>query len=107
MTVFKLTSTDLDVCPLCNRPLGFTNVDDHHLIPRTFKGRETVTLHRICHRACHAYITEREMVKYYHTIERLLEHEDVQTFVRWVQNKDIEFYSSVKESTSRKGKRRR
>ena len=107
MSVFKVTSPDSGTCPLCGRLLGFTNVDEHHLVPKTFKGKETVTLHRICHRAIHANLTERELLKHFHTIERLLEHQGIQKFVGWVQNKDIEYYSSVEESSDRKGKRRR
>ena len=107
MSVFKETSPDSDVCPLCGRPFGFTNIDEHHLIPRAFKGKETVTLHKVCHRSIHATLTERELANYYNTIERLLEHENIQKFVKWVQKKDIEYYSGVEESTERKGKRRR
>lgn len=95
------------VCPLCKRLLGTENLSIHHLVPKTFKGRETVTLHKVCHRAIHATFTERELANYYNTIERLLEHENIQKFVKWVQKKDIEYYSGVEESTERKGKRRR
>jgi 5-methylcytosine-specific restriction endonuclease McrA len=36
-------------CPLCGRPLvADPSVDLHHLVPRTYKGRDTVPMHRIC-----------------------------------------------------------
>ena len=91
-------------CPLCKRPLEQA-AEEHHLIPRTFKGKETVKLHRICHRKIHSAITEREMEKYYHTIDRLLEHGEVQKFVKWVAKKAPDYYDVSRESSERKRKR--
>ena len=98
------TATDDDNCPICARPLEVA-AEEHHLIPRTFKGKVTVRLHRICHRKIHSAISEREMDKYYNTVERLLEHEEVQKFVKWVKNKAPDFYSTSRESIERKRKR--
>lgn len=97
----------MDTCPLCDRPLGDTNVDDHHLIPKTFKGKITVRLHRICHRKIHATFSERELLHDYHTIESLRAHETIKTFIKWVSKKDPGFYDGTKESNERKAKRRR
>ena len=95
-------------CPICKRelPLGKHINDHHHLIPKTFKGTEKITIHRICHRKLHSVFTEREMLKYYHTVERLLEHEEIKKFVKWVGNKDSKYYSGSKETKIRKRKRR-
>ena len=94
-------------CQLCQRELGTVNVDQHHLLPKTFKGKETIPLHKICHRKIHATLSERELAKYYFTIEHLLEHPDIQAFVTWVSKKAIDFYSSSNDSEHRKSKRRR
>ena len=94
-------------CGLCGRELGEVLVEDHHMIPKTFKGSEKVALHKICHRFLHATIPEREMANYYHTFERILEREEVQDFVKWVQKKDPAYYSGTDESAERKRKRRR
>lgn len=94
-------------CPLCLRELGTINVDSHHLIPKAFKGKELVDLHKICHRKIHATFSERELLHYYHTIDRLLESEHIQKFVKWVAKKHPSFYDSSDETASRKGKRRR
>jgi 5-methylcytosine-specific restriction endonuclease McrA len=93
-------------CPLCKRPLGQINVDAHHLVPKTFKGKELVELHKICHRKIHATFTERELLHYYHTIDRLLENDHIQSFVKWVAKKDPSFYDGSKETAERKKKRR-
>ena len=97
-----------NLCPLCNRELiPGPSIDEHHLMPKTFKGKEKVTLHKICHRKIHATFTERELQHYYHTIDRLLENEHIRKFVKWVAKKDPEFYEKTKETRERKGKRRR
>ena len=96
------------ICPICKREMiKGKSIDDHHLIPRTFKGKEKISLHKICHRKLHTVFTEREMQHYYHTIERLLEHEEIIKFVKWVKNKDPLFYVKNKDTKERKGKRRR
>jgi hypothetical protein len=47
------------------------------------------------------------LARIYNTIEKLLEHEEIQKFVRWVQKKPPEFYESNRMSNDRNGKRRR
>ena len=94
-------------CPICKRELGSVNVDEHHLIPKTFKGKDTITLHKICHRKIHATFTERELLNYYFTIDRILENEHIQAFVKWVSKKPSDFYDSTKDTSERKSKRRR
>lgn len=98
---------DIKLCPICDRPLTKESASDHHLIPKTFKGKEKVTLHKICHRKLHTVFTEREMLNTYNTIESLLENEDVQTFVKWVAKKDPDYYDGSKDTNQRKSKRRR
>jgi hypothetical protein len=94
-------------CGLCGRELGTVLVEDHHLIPKTFKGSETKPVHKICHRFLHATISEREMANYYHTFERILERDEIQAFVKWVQKKDPAYYSGTDESATRRRNRRR
>lgn len=97
----------LKLCPHCNRELGEINVDKHHLIPKTFKGKETIDIHRICHEKIHSTFSERELLQHYHTPERLLEHEEIQKFVKWVAKKPIEFIDSHKDTKERNKRRRR
>jgi hypothetical protein len=80
-------------------------VEDHHLIPRTFKGKDTIPLHRICHAKIHATFSERELQHYYHTPDRILESEEIQKFVKWVARKPLEYYTKNDETKSRKSKR--
>ena len=93
-------------CGVCGRLLGEKLVEEHHLIPKTFKGRHTVPIHKICHQKIHATFTERELYNYYHTFERLAEHTEMEKFIKWVQKYPPEFYSKNKETNVRHGKRK-
>ncbi len=91
--------TELNNCPLCNRELAEPTVR-HHLLPPSKGGRDTPTIvmHKICQNKVHAVFTETEQKNYYHTIERIREHEEVAKFIKWVSRKDPEFYDgSVKK----------
>jgi len=77
-------------CPLCGRELDATS-DLHHLVPKSKKGKETVRLHKICHRKIHSLFDEKLIASYYNTIERLLESDDIQRFVKWIKKKPIEY----------------
>lgn len=93
-------------CPICDRVLDDT-ADEHHLIPKTFKGKEKINLHRICHDAIHTTFTERELAKYYHTVERVRAHPNIIKFVQWVKNKPIDYFVKSKDTRGRKEKRRK
>ncbi len=98
----------MNTCPICNRELGDESfVQFHHLIPKTFKGREGIIIHRICHQKIHATFSERELLNYYHTVERILEHDEINKFIKWVKNKPSSFYDKNDDTYSRKKKRRR
>ena len=92
------------VCPLCGRPLGTVNIDRHHLVPKTFKGKEQFPIHKICHRKIHSALTEKELMQHFHTWEALREHEAIKAFIAWVAKKDPGFYTN---SVSSNRKRRR
>lgn len=83
---------DLQPCPLCGRPLvPGPSIDAHHLIPRTYKGTETVTVHRVCHGKIHAVLSEKDLRDHYHTMARLRGHPEIAKFIRWVRKKHPEF----------------
>ncbi len=96
-------------CPLCSRELvPGASIDEHHLIPKLKAGRKgpTVTIHKVCHAKIHSLFTEAELARVYNTIEKLLEHEEIQKFVAWVSKKHAEFYESSKETGNKRRKRR-
>jgi 5-methylcytosine-specific restriction endonuclease McrA len=91
-------------CPLCGRHLGSKNLDKHHLIPKVKGGKHTtpVLMHQCCHRCIHAVFNEWELLHYYNTFDKILEHKDIKKFVEWVQKKPPEFNDSFKEAKRRK-----
>jgi hypothetical protein len=85
--------TDSGDCPLCGRKLvAGGSVNRHHLVPRSRNGREVVALHRICHSAIHAALSEKELERRYNTIEKLRNHPQLSRFVTWVRRKPPEFW---------------
>lgn len=88
--------TDTNKCPLCNRELADPIVY-HHLIPLSKGGRDTptVAMHKICQAKVHAVFTETELKNYYHTIERIKEHDDINKFIKWVSKKEPEFFDNT------------
>jgi len=90
-------------CPLCDREITKDSyADDHHLIPKSLGGKETVLLHRICHSKIHSVFTERELKNNYSTIEKLLSHDEIKKFVKWVSKKDPSFHVKTKSSKNHK-----
>ncbi|MEO1615530.1 MAG: hypothetical protein AAFV88_06755 [Planctomycetota bacterium] len=90
--------TDTKPCRLCDR-VTRRGTTEHHLIPRTchsnkwFKKnfsreqmRTTISVCHDCHRAIHRFVPrEKELGRDYHTIELLLQHEQIARFVAWIR----------------------
>jgi 5-methylcytosine-specific restriction endonuclease McrA len=92
-STFHAQMTDLGDCPLCGRKLVTgSSVNQHHLVPRSRNGRDTIALHRICHAAIHAALSEKELERQYNTMERLREHPQLSRFIAWVRGKPPEFW---------------
>lgn len=96
-------------CPLCGREMvpGPT-INDHHLIPRSKGGKRIppITMHVVCHRKIHSVFTDNELSNYYNTFERLREHEQIISFIKWVGKKPSEYVDVHRETKNRKRKRR-
>ncbi|MEM0968735.1 MAG: hypothetical protein AAF191_01535 [Verrucomicrobiota bacterium] len=94
-------------CPLCGRDLlPGDSVNEHHLIPKSLKGREKFPIHVICHSKIHSVFTERELRETYHTWERLRAHGEIQKFLSWVQKQPPTLISRNRRHGER-GRRRR
>lgn len=107
----------METCPICLRELiAGGSIDEHHLVPTTFRNRykdsvhtkdNKIVIHKVCHRKIHATFAEADLYSYYHTLERILEHDEIQKFIKWISKKPSDYYSKNKETRERKGKRRR
>lgn len=86
-----------EYCPLCGRELiDGPSVDYHHLIPRSKGGKNTIKMHKVCHRKIHKVFTEKELKREYFTIEKILENKNIQKFLGWIRKKHPEFCDSHK-----------
>ena len=93
----------LGPCPLCERPLiAGHSVNQHHLVPSTFGGREAHWIHKICHAKIHATLSERELLKVYHTWDALRAHPEIAAFIRWVERKPPEFKAMTRKTRARR-----
>ncbi|QWD87391.1 HNH endonuclease [Polynucleobacter paludilacus] len=86
------------VCPVCERAIPKTQMDAHHLIPKSKGGKATEYLHRICHRQIHALFSETELARALNTAEAIREHPDMQNFIKWVKSKPDGFYQRTSKS---------
>ena len=98
-----MPDNELDICPLCDRPLTDSTRSEHHLIPKSQKGKETVTIHRLCHDAIHSRFRNKELAKRFNTIEAIKTDPAIQKFIAWIAGKDPEFYARTKINKREKG----
>lgn len=82
-------------CELCKRDLELT---EHHLIPKemhnkkwcqrmftsTERKERKANLCADCHAAIHMFISNKDLAKYYNTVDLLKENEKVAIFIKWV-----------------------
>ncbi len=83
-------------CWLCDRPIT-TLVQWHHPVPKSKKGRETVPVHPICHRAIHANFTNAELRKMGADRHAIRAHSEIAKFVEWVSSKPPDFHAPTRK----------
>lgn len=85
-------------CELCGRE---NELNFHHLIPTSqhsnkwFKKNHTseqlqkgiYICENDCHSNIHKFFTEKELGKYYNTIDKLLSNEKVKNYVNWIKKR--------------------
>jgi len=81
-----------EICWLCGRPLG-RRVERHHPVPKSRGGRETVSLHAICHRVIHANLSNAELARMGSDAGMLREHPAIARFVYWIADKPADFHA--------------
>ena len=100
-------------CSLCGRELGETHFwNEHHLLPKSKKGKDVVPLHRVCHNHLHATFTENELRDLYNEfgdyIPFLLRNDErIIKFAKWIAKKPLDFHVKTKDRKERRRKRRR
>lgn len=95
----------IELCPLCNRPLGDVRIEQHHLVPVSQGGKQTEAIHSVCHRKIHATFLEKELARDYYTWEALRSHPDIAKFIKWVSRKPSDFYDLSITSKDKRARR--
>ena len=79
-------------CWLCARPFA-TRIQWHHTVPKSKKGRATVPVHAICHKAIHANFTNAELARFGEDRDFILSNEGIAKFVKWIATKPPDFHA--------------
>lgn len=84
-------------CALCERELG-TQIEWHHLVPKSRGGTDTVPVHPICHRTIHACLTNQELAAHFAGMTALRGHADIARFIRWIASKPPDFNAPTRKA---------
>lgn len=82
-------------CWLCGRAFE-TLIQWHHPVPKSKKGRVTVPVHPICHKAIHVGFTNAELARIGDDPETILANEAIAKFVKWVSCKEPDFHAPTR-----------
>ena len=83
------------VCWLCGRALG-RRIEWHHPVPKSRGGRDTASLHPICHRTLHATYTNAELARIGDDPDSLRRNPAVAKFLGWIANKPPDFHAPTR-----------
>jgi len=86
-----MTEIDSQACWLCHRPLG-ARVEWHHPVPKSKGGRETVSLHPICHRTLHATFDNKALERLGDDRQAIISKPEMIRFLAFIANKDPDFH---------------
>ncbi len=103
----KEEKINIGPCCICDRDMiKGPSVDDHHFTPKCCGGKETTTIHKVCHNKIHKMCPdEKELARLYNTPELVKAHPEMQKFIKWVSKKDPEFYDKSDKIKSKKRRR--
>jgi hypothetical protein len=62
----------------------------------------TIGLCPPCHAMVHAVLSEKELERSYYTIELLMSHEEISTFVKWVAKQRVDRRITVRQTRGRR-----
>ena len=82
-------------CFLCGRPLG-RRIEYHHIVPKSRGGRETASIHPICHRKIHAALTNKELERDFADPSALRAHPEIAKFLDWIRDREPDFHAPTR-----------
>lgn len=82
-------------CWLCGRSFE-TLIQWHHPVPKSKKGRATVPVHPICHKAIHANFTNAELARIGDDPGAIRANPKIAKFANWVERKEPDFHAPTR-----------
>lgn len=82
-------------CALCEREVA--QLTDHHLVPRSEGGTETVPLCHPCHKSVHAFFSNKALARLHPTVEALRAAPEMERYLAWIRkqpDRPIRVYKS-------------
>ena len=81
-------------------------ISEHHLIPKSKGGKETITICLDCHNSIHSFFTNKELEDKYNTIKKLLSYERFSKHIRWLskQNPNKRYKSKIVNDKKKRGR---
>lgn len=83
------------ICWLCGRRFE-TLIQWHHPVPKSKKGRKTVPVHPICHKAIHTNFTNTELARIGDDPDTIRANPAIAKFVKWVERKEPDFHAPTR-----------
>ena len=84
------------ICEICDRDVE--ELEKHHLEPGNKKSK-TIQVCYCCGDQLHALFTNKELKKYYNTLEKIKQSSKVQKYILWVRKKNpqrIRYHGKIK-----------
>lgn len=100
-----LAQQEIPVCPFCKRPA--IHLKRHHLVPQSRGGKgpgSMVDSCISCHRAIHAFFSNKELAAKYNTIKALMADDRFHTMITWIAKQDPSRKLKVQRPTDQRGR---
>ncbi|MDD5649791.1 MAG: HNH endonuclease [Candidatus Nanoarchaeia archaeon] len=79
--------SEITTCSICRRETPEKFLEKHHLTPASKggKGGKTILVCIDCGNQIHLLFTNNELRDSYNTLEKLLEHPKIKTWIKWIR----------------------
>jgi len=73
------------LCPICERHVLVSNLTDHHVVPKSRGGKETVPICKACHRKIHRVFHNSSLEVEWNEVEKIKRHPEMYKYVKWIR----------------------
>jgi hypothetical protein len=93
-------------CPLCQRT-DLPELTEHHVVPKSRGGRDTISICRDCHRQIHALFDNKTLECELNSIEDLKKNPSIMKFLKWIRKKPYGSVHKARRSNNTRSRGRR